>query len=234
MAERTRPLTCDELRAVAAELSLGTLEGDERGAALAHLDRCAACRAEVEELAGAVDALLSAAPEAEPPPGFEGAVLARLAEEQSPTAPVVPLHPARRRALMLVAAALLLVAGIGIGMALDPASGPGSASTDRLARAPMITPAGADIGEAWRTEGSDAVVFVSVPSWSAPTPEVAARGPFTLELDLADGGTVHRGAIATDVGGTTWVGATDLDGGEIAAVSLVDADGRVWCTGRFA
>ena len=72
MAERTRPLTCDGLRPSPPSEPRHPREGDERGAALAHLDRCAACRAEVEELAGAVDLLLSAAPEAEPPPGFEG------------------------------------------------------------------------------------------------------------------------------------------------------------------
>ena len=96
----------------------------------------------------------------------------------------------------------------------------------------MITPAGADIGEAWRTEGPTPGVRVGAVLVGSD-PEVAARGPFTLELDLADGGTVHRGDRHRR-------GRHDLGRRhrprrrEIAAVSLVDADGRVWCTGRFA
>ncbi|MCB1015348.1 MAG: hypothetical protein KDB10_09570 [Acidimicrobiales bacterium] len=234
MAER--PMSCAELRALAPELALGSLEGDERGAALAHLDRCPACRAEVDDLAVVVDQLLSAAPEAEPPPGFEAAVSRRLADEQARdgSATVVPLHRARNRALALAAAVVLLVAGVGIGLAVDDTSGPPGRGSTQLARAPMITPAGDSIGEAWRTDGDEALVFVSVPGWAEPSPEVAARGPFTLELDLADGGTARQGAFTADVGGTTWVGVTDLAGADIAAVSLVDADGRLWCTGRFA
>lgn len=230
-----RPMTCSELREVAAELALGILEGGERGAALAHLDHCPACRAEVDDLAAAADAVLTAAPEAEPPPGFEVGVLERLAAERAgaPPAPVVPLHRHRPRALVLAAAALVLLAGIGLGVTLER-SGSSGAGPVEVARAPMITPEGVTIGEAWRTGGDEALVFVSVPAWAEPTPEVAARSPFTLELDLADGAEASQGAIATDVGGTTWVGSTDLAGGDIAAVSLVDADGEVWCTGRFS
>ena len=97
----------------------------------------------------------------------------------------------------------------------------------------MVTPDGVTIGEAWRTDGDEALVFVSVPAWADPTPEVAARGPFTLELDLTDGESATEGAITTDAGGTTWVGVTEVAGDDIDAVSLVDADGRLWCTGRF-
>ena len=49
-----------------AELALGALTGKERVTALAHLEDCSRCSAEVDELAAAADQLLHLAPAAEP------------------------------------------------------------------------------------------------------------------------------------------------------------------------
>ena len=224
------PPSCDDVRALASELALGTLEGPERGAALAHLDQCPTCRAEVDELAAAVDAILVAAPEAEPPAGFETTVLTRLATEQRRAAAA----PAPRRHVrtFALAAAACLLAGIGLGLALGRADVGGTPSGE-LAAAPMITPEGDPIGQAVRSGGDDAVVFVAVPDWSAPSDEEVGE-PFTLRVELDNGDTVDRQTLALDPDGHSWAGATGLAGEDIAAVSLVDADGNVWCTGRFA
>ena len=221
------PLSCEDVLALAPELALGTLEGTERGAALAHLDRCPTCRAEVDELAAAADAVLISAPEAEPPAGFEAAVLTRLAEEQRRSAPA----PRRHLRTFALAAAACLMAGIGLGLALGRADVRG-APTGELAAAPMITPEGDPIGQAVRSGGDDALVFVAVPDWSGPT-DGATGEPFTLRVELDDGGTVERQTLALDPDGHSWAGATGIAGEDIAAVSLVDADGQVWCTGRF-
>ena len=222
------PMSCDDLHTLAPELALGILEGSERGAALAHLDRCPTCRAEVDELAATVDALLVAAPEAEPPAGFEATVLTRLAEEQGRAAPAPRRH---LRAFALAAAACLL-AGIGLGLALGRTDA-GGAPTGELATAPMITPEGDPIGQAVRSGGDDALVFVAVPDWSGPAAG-ASGDSFTLRVELDDGATVERQTLALDPDGHSWAGATGIAGDDIAAVSLVDADGQVWCTGRFA
>ncbi|HKY65932.1 MAG TPA: zf-HC2 domain-containing protein, partial [Acidimicrobiales bacterium] len=63
-------LRCDDVREVAPDIALGLLTGEERADALAHLERCEGCRAEVASLAVAADEVLLAAPEAAPPPGF--------------------------------------------------------------------------------------------------------------------------------------------------------------------
>jgi hypothetical protein len=73
-------LTCDELRAMAAEVALGILSGSERADALGHMEHCVGCRVLVEGLAQTGDSLLLLAPEAEPPLGFESGVMSRLAE----------------------------------------------------------------------------------------------------------------------------------------------------------
>ena len=73
-------LTCDELRAMAAEVALGILSGAERADALGHMEHCVSCRVLVEGLAQTGDSLLLLAPEADPPLGFEIRVAARVSE----------------------------------------------------------------------------------------------------------------------------------------------------------
>jgi hypothetical protein len=75
-------LTCAEFAALAPELALDVVSGDERAAALAHLTGCRACQANLDELARTADALLLVAPSGEPSAGFESRVLARLAAEK--------------------------------------------------------------------------------------------------------------------------------------------------------
>ena len=63
------------------ELALGHAAPADRERAAAHLARCVACRRAYDELAGAVDLVLPAAPRVAPPPGFEARVLERLDPE---------------------------------------------------------------------------------------------------------------------------------------------------------
>ena len=71
-------MRCAELADVAAELALGVLTGRERAMAVAHLDRCDACREDVRQLMATGEQLLELLPPAEPPAGFETRVLERL------------------------------------------------------------------------------------------------------------------------------------------------------------
>src|ERR1700677_3621147 len=77
MSERG-DMGCDEFADVAAELALGVLTGRERADALAHLERCDACRETVRQLTMTGEQLLGLLPAVEPPAGFESRVLARL------------------------------------------------------------------------------------------------------------------------------------------------------------
>lgn len=219
----TDPRPCESVRALAAELALGVAEGADRGTALAHLAGCADCRAEVRELTDAVDALVALAPEAEPPAGFESAVLARLDAERSD-------QGGRRPWLLAAAAAALLVAGIGLGL-LVARDGAGTTS---VATARMEAPDGAPVGEVWRTGEADATVFVSVPAWAGIDGFGADAPRYALRLELVSGEEVEVGDFALGDGVASWAVPTDLDGEDIRAVSVIDDTGRVWCTGRFA
>ncbi|GAA4459532.1 zf-HC2 domain-containing protein [Phytohabitans houttuyneae] len=80
----SEPHGCPEVRELLPELATGALAGDERALALGHVGGCATCRRELAALSRAADAVLLLAPPVEPPPGFEGRVLARLDTGSSP------------------------------------------------------------------------------------------------------------------------------------------------------
>jgi hypothetical protein len=81
------------------------------------LASCPACRDRVDAMAHVADQLLLAAPEEEPPIGFESKVLDRVAAERQP-APT-PIHRRRRWAVaaLAVAAAAVLFAAALAGIA---------------------------------------------------------------------------------------------------------------------
>jgi hypothetical protein len=112
-------LSCGGVEAIAAELALGILPGDERADALRHLTTCPACRDRVDGLARVADQLLLTAPEEEPPIGFESRVLDRVAAERQPSV-VRPIRRRRRWAMAVVAAAALVVAAsVGAAVTRD-------------------------------------------------------------------------------------------------------------------
>lgn len=100
-------VSCEEARALAPELSLGSATGEERARVLHHLASCPDCRRLVSELSAVADELLLLAPAHEPPPGFESRVLARLNERQA--------RSGRLRRLLGFAAVALLAAGTAGG-----------------------------------------------------------------------------------------------------------------------
>ena len=234
--------SCDTMREAAPDLALGLLTGEERAAALAHLERCEGCRAEVASLAVTADEVLLAAPEVEPPPGFSGRVLDRLAAERAAGGglPATSGLPARavgsrrvgsrpvrrwRVAAALVAAAALAVVGL---VAVVRSGTP----EDEVAVAQMRTGTGAVVGDATAVGAETSVVTLDVPAWESMVEHwgEAPAGSYWLVVEQEDG-TRTMSALAADV--DDWSMRVDAAVDEIATVSMLDNAGRVWCTGRF-
>jgi ferric-dicitrate binding protein FerR (iron transport regulator) len=141
-------MDCTDLDEVAPELVLDLLDGAQRGAAMAHLETCDACRRLVDTLATDADRLLVLAPPAEPPAGFEHRVLASLANLTQPAQPAQPAPPApprvrawrRPRAFGTLALAAC-VALVAVVLSLGPSSRPA------LAEADMRTSGGEVVGQ---------------------------------------------------------------------------------------
>lgn len=217
MADRPEPCPEEHL---AFELALGELTGRARADALAHLLTCPSCRKETDELLDLSERILLAAPEAEPPAGFESAVVSRLSSERPP----------RRRSRVRIAVAgvaAALVAAVALGTVLAPDGG------SEVAEARMVTPSGRDVGVAWHYESDPSWVFIAVPGWEVW--ESAGDGPrgYRMEAVLDDGTSADLGRVTFGQDDGTWAAATDLDTSRIRSVAIVDQTGHVWCEGRF-
>jgi hypothetical protein len=249
----TPPLRCSQLRDMAPDVALGLLTGEERAVALAHLEGCAACRAEVSSLAGVADEVLLTAPEAMPPEGFDRRVLARLAEvraaeTQAPapgraaelTEPAGPAylrrrhrhdrhrrHDRRDRRRLAVGAALAAAAAAVVLVAAVLVNRD-DRSEPTLATADMTTGVGEVVGTATVRDGEPATVTVDVPGWDDIVPPDAA---YWLAIELEDGSRTmtHIGTNAT-----WWEVQLEADADEVATVSVLDGKGWVWCSAEFA
>ena len=109
---------------------LHALRPDDREAVERHLETCAECRAEAEELAGAASALALLADPVEPPAGLRSGLLERAREER-PQAPVVPL---RRFALPAAGTLAAVAACAAVAFGIWALSLRGSLQDERSAR----------------------------------------------------------------------------------------------------
>ena len=228
-------MSCTDFDDVAAELALGILYGEERAAALAHLETCHACRREVTLLTDAADEIRLLVPEVEPPPGFEQRVVARIAAAQGEVIPPVPLRPRRPRPylrplaavaavaaamLAIVAASTLLLGGHGTGTVADAQT------------APMRTNAGEVVGDATLTTHPDSIV-VQLEDWAGLVNSYGATvdAPYWLAIEDSQGQRNLRRLPPADQ--HPWTielhGVSDT----VTAVSIVDNSGTMWCTAHF-
>jgi len=95
----------------------GELLAAERSRMEEHLDHCEGCRAALERLRGVADALAAASAPPPVPEGFHWRLMARAAQnsEQSRRRPVVVRLWSSFSPAMRLAAAAMLVLGIGLG-----------------------------------------------------------------------------------------------------------------------
>jgi hypothetical protein len=89
----------------------------------------------------------------------------------------------------------------------------------------MRTSDGHVVGDAYLHGSGPAWIYVAVPGWQPRATD------YRLRVRLADGTTneVPGGDLA--VGGGSWGTILPIDSTRVREVSLVGADGRVWCSG---
>ncbi|MEU0388269.1 zf-HC2 domain-containing protein [Streptomyces chartreusis] len=245
---------CAWLRAVADELALGILPGEERAEAIAHLDRCPACRERVEQLTLVGDGLLSLLPGSEPPAGFETRVTDRLGLNRPP-------RRRRPRAGVAVAAAAAIALGFGfggwaVGTAIEGASAPASRSSESpdsehgLLAASLLAPDHRPVGRIFTYTGSPGWVYMSVhldrdgsgsgvptedgSEAAGPSDVYPEAGKVSCRLERTDGTSVHIGEFSLDDAGQGYWGApTRVDPDTVSGARLLAADGSVLATAHF-
>jgi hypothetical protein len=102
---------CLPIRERLTELSLSTLDPDERAFVERHLEWCAGCRKEAAELAAAAALVGEWIPQEEPPAGLED----RVVKAVRSAAGFRPIRRGRLRVAAVAVAAALLVGVIGVG-----------------------------------------------------------------------------------------------------------------------
>ncbi len=230
---------CEWVHEMAPDIALGLLTGQERGDALAHLERCESCRAEVAVLSGTVDEILLAAPAVAPPAGFDRRVLAAVAAQRAsgdhgpdPAAPAPHRAPGRRR--MVHVMALTAAAAVLAAVALVGLVGDSSGDRDATVAAEMRTGRGRAVGTVTLTGADPVEIAVDVPEWEALVErwEGEASGDYWLAVETRDGERTMRPA-PDDGGDDEWTMTVDVGADDVAGVSVVDAEGRIWCSSTF-
>lgn len=236
---------CADVRADLAEAALDLLDEPARSDALVHVAGCAQCRAQLDDLVRTADRLLAWAPEAEPPPGFEQRVLARIdgaargASRDLLLAGSLPM-PARamrrspaRAWFALVAVVGALAAGAAVGVAVG-----NGGDDERVAALAAVGIDRLDVAELRNDEGESVGTMVvardGAPVMLLRLNQVRAGVPYRCEIALANGQVI-------DVG--EWAPAHEHDYGwstplpELAAepveARVLRPDGTVWATGTL-
>jgi hypothetical protein len=213
-------MECDELAGVAAELALGALPGRERADALAHLDRCEACREYVCRLTMTGEELFGLLPTCEPPPGFEIGVMARIGL-------IAPIPAAGRRIgrVLAVAAVTLAVIGAALGgWGLRSAASPPARSP--LTSAALTSASHRAVGKIYVYDGSPGWLYMSVDLG-------AGNGTVACRVAGTDGHVTTVGSFRLAGGHGAWGGPRSRDNGRLTRAWLVSADGTVPATASF-
>ena len=210
-------MRCEELRDLAPEIALGTIDAENRGEALRHLATCAECRRLVDQLSEVADDLLMLAPVVEPPAGFESRVIAALGFERRPRRRL-----ARRLLYRLgppvVAAAATAVALVAVYhddrvTAEHYRETLAQADGRYFAAAPLRDETGAEAGVVFGYEGN--------PSWVLVTANPSHRDRVSSgELVTKDKRTIPLESLELDRNGS-WGGAIPTHLYDVAALRLL-------------
>lgn len=211
---------CEAFSNDLALLALGTLSGRDRATVLQHLEGCASCGEEVEQLSLAADALLPLAPEVNPPAGFEVTVFERMGIAVPSRGRPALARP--RRVLLGVAAAVVAFGGaFGVGLWVDrsPVPAPGQATVARLFES-NLTSATHYRGELYLAQGQPGWLFMTVHG-------TGATGYVTCQLVTDSGEHIEVGKFWLSGGAASWASPLPVPAGTVRTAQLVSSDGTV-------
>lgn len=230
MSEEPQP--CDTYAENLAELALGILTGRERAATMAHVDSCAHCAEELEQLSRTADAVVSVAPELEPTVGFEVRLFNRMGvaddsalappeRNRGRRGPLRRMAHAPRWALASAAAVVALLVGLSIGWSIGSPSG---------ARHPTNAVATALLKEHGTTVGTVATYGGSTPWMIMTLDDSSAQGRLTCEVVTDDGVTHRIGTFSANYGYAAWDAPLKVAPQDVRKAEVVSSNGTVIAT----
>jgi hypothetical protein len=233
------PQQCDRYSENLAELALGILTGRARVATLAHVDSCAHCAEELEQLSRTADAMVSVAPELEPTVGFEVRLFNRMGLIDDPVP--VAISPAQglrgprrwvtstpRWALASAAAVVALLVGLSIGWSVGSPSGPAHPTNTEPAVAT------AALKEDGNVVGTVATYDSATPWMIVTMHDSSAHGALTCEVVTANGVTHKIGTFSATYGYAAWDAPLKVTPQDVRKAEVVSSNGTVIATASLS
>jgi hypothetical protein len=223
MTDDLRERGCEQYSNELAELALGVLTGRERAQVLAHVQSCPGCADELEHLARVADIVVQAAPEMEPPLGFE----VRLFEQMGVTdvrRQRRRLRPSRWTTAVVGVAAAALALGLGLGLT---SSSPKPTVTG-LAHGQQV--ATAALTENGQTVGHVVIVGGHRPWMSMMLADSPVHGTVNCVVVTNDGVTHRVGTFVAHEGYGAWSAPLHVDPADVRMAEVVSPSGTVLAT----
>jgi hypothetical protein len=230
MTDNVRERGCEEYGDELAELALGVLTGRERARVLAHVESCPRCAEELEILSRAADSVVQAAPEMEPPLGFEVRLFERMGlTDVTPRRRRSALRPSRWVPAVVGVAAVALVLGLVLGL---PSSSPTPTvtaqpyGTHRVVTAALVEH-GATVGHVMAVGGAK-------PWISMMMADSSAHGRVDCVV-VTNNGVSHKvGSFVADKGYGAWISPLPVEPDGLRAAEVVSPSGTVIATATLS
>jgi hypothetical protein len=224
MSDDVRQGGCENYENELAELALGVLTGRERARLLSHVESCPRCAEELEILSRTADSVVQAAPEMEPPLGFE----VRLFERMGLT-DVAPRRRRLRPSRWVPAVGGVAAAALALGLGLNLTS---SSSTPTVTAQPqgahrVVTAALVEHGT---TVGHVMTVSGAKPWISMMLSDSTAHGTVDCVVVTDAGVTHHVGTFHADKGYGAWIAPLPVSPADLRTAEVVSPSGTVIAT----
>ncbi len=224
MTDDVRERGCEAYGEELAELALGVLTGRDRARVLSHVESCQRCAEDLEILSRTADSVVQAAPEMEPPLGFEVRLFERMG--------LTDVAPRRRRlrpsrwvpSVVGVAAAAL---ALGLGLSLTSSSPTPTVTAQPQGSHRVVTAA---LVERGKTVGHVMAVNGAKPWISMMLDDSSAHGTVTCVVVTDDGTTHHVGTFEAEKGYGAWIAPLPVSPSDVRTAELESPSGTVIAT----
>ncbi len=229
MSDDTREQECEKHSGELAELALGVLTGRERAQALSHVESCPRCADELEQLSRVADTVVQAAPEVEPPMGFEVRLFEKMGVSDELARHRTRRHPWRhpRWAAATVGVAAATAVALGLGLNLPSSTAPTVTALGQHGRSPVVA---APLVENGTTVGRVAIFSGNTPWMSMMLADSSARGTVNCVVMTDDGLSHQVGTFVAHKGYGAWISPLRVNPRDISSAEVVSPSGTVIAT----
>jgi hypothetical protein len=224
MTDEVRARGCEEYEDQLAELALGVLTGRVRAQVLAHVESCPRCAEELEILSRTADSVVMAAPEMDPPLGFEVRLFEKMGVDAQPRRR--RLRPPRWVPAVVGVAAVAVALGLGLSLTSSPAPGPTTAASSpgaHRAETAALVSQGATVGHVMVWGGA-------TPWMSMMLDDSTAHGTVRCVVVTHDGVAHDVGSFDAHQGYGAWMARLPVPSDAVRAAEVVSPSGTVIAT----